>query len=332
MAHPFPIVDLHCDLLEYLAKAAERTAYEEKSRCGYPQLKNGGVLLQITAIFTETKPGSTRLAEKQIERLLKLPLEHPGHFLDGTQSAEFAQNKGIYLIASIENASGVFEENEPIAQGLQRLSAWLKALKRILYISLTWNGKNRFGGGVGSDQGLTDDGKRLLDWMSTHQIAVDLSHASDPLAEEILNHSEQNRLNLKILASHSNFRAICPHPRNLPDWLAEEIIRRKGLIGLNLFAPFIHRTDPEALFAHIEYGLSLGAQDTLCFGADFFDTEDFSALLAKHKCKTPYFPDYADASCYPLLLERCAQRLSLGAEALEKIASANALKFLNRSI
>jgi microsomal dipeptidase-like Zn-dependent dipeptidase len=332
MTHPFPVVDLHCDLLEYLARANERTPYEEKSRCAYPQLKNGGVILQITAIFTETKPGSTRLAQAQIERLLKLPLEHPGHFLDGTQSETFAKNNGIYLIPSIENASGVIEENEPIAQGLQRLSAWHKALKRILYISLTWNGKNRFGGGTGSDQGLTDDGKMLLDWMSAHHIAVDLSHASDALAEEILNHSEQNGLNLKILASHSNFRAICPHPRNLPDWLAQEIIRRQGLIGLNLFAPFVHKTDPEALFAHIEYALSLGAQDTLSFGADFFDTEDFSALLAKHQCKAPYFPDYADASCYPLILERCAQRLSLGAEVLQKISSENALKFLTRSI
>ncbi len=306
------VVDLHCDLLEYLAHAPGRDPYDEACCVCFPKLKQGHVIHQVTAIFCETKPGSTQIAEKQINWFHQI-----------------AQNvEAITLTPAFENASGFAEESEPLSVALKRLEGWAQAMHHIAYISLTWNGENRFGGGTGSNKGLKSDGKILIDWMATKGIPIDFSHTSDKLAEEILNYCDAQGLHLPVLASHSNFREICSQERNLPEWLAQELIRRKGVIGLNLFAPFIHKTDPTALIRHVEYGLSLGGHETLCFGADFFHASDMEALLKKHHCTTPYFPRYSNASCYPHLLEDLIAHLSLTPEVASQIAHHNALRFL----
>ena len=86
----------------------------------------------------------------------------------------------------------------------------------------------------------------------------------------MLNHITKYNFDIPILASHSNFRTIFNHARNLPDDIAKEIIKRKGLIGINFLRAFLNDKNPEAIFDHIAYGVSLGASKSLCFGADFF--------------------------------------------------------------
>ena len=108
-----------------------------------------------------------------------------------------------------------------------------------MYVSFTWNMENRFGGGALTTVGLKDDGKRLLEVLATNRIAVDLSHASDRLAYDIFNYIDKHKLDMKVIASHSVMRAIHHAPRNLPDEIAKEIIKRKGIIGLNFIAKFI---------------------------------------------------------------------------------------------
>lgn len=63
-----------------------------------------------------------------------------------------------------------------------------------------------------------------------------------------------------MVASHSNFRAISPVVRNLPDEIAKEILRRKGLIGFVLYRDFIGAEDPYNLVRQFEYVLKLGAK------------------------------------------------------------------------
>jgi membrane dipeptidase len=76
-------------------------------------------------------------------------------------------------------------------------------------------------------------------------------------------------LQVPILASHSNFRTVFKHPRNLPDEIAREIILQKGVIGINFLRAFVNDKNPDALLDHIEYGMKLGAEDALCFWCRF---------------------------------------------------------------
>ena len=60
-----------------------------------------------------------------------------------------------------------------------------------------------------------------------------LSHTSDALAHDIFNHIDKHKLAVPVIASHSNFRSVSDHVRNLPDEIANEIVNRNGLIGMN---------------------------------------------------------------------------------------------------
>jgi len=326
-----PIVDLHCDLLSFLAHKPGRSPDDPLSRCSYPQLRQGGVKLQTLAIFSQTGPDSVKEGCKQVDHFLKLLSNYPTQFTR-LQFPLIPQSPLVQILPALEGASSFASETEPLQDPYDRLQAYIEAIGPLFYISLTWDGENRFGGGNRTQIGLKDDGKRLLEWMSGKGIALDFSHTSDPLAYDLLNFIDKQSLDLPIIASHSNFRAISDFPRNLPEEIAREIIRRKGLIGLNFFSSFIHPTDPSALLRHVEYALSLGAEEALCFGADFFCDADAPNLLQKYQRTEAYYPGLSDASVYPDVLGGFSQKLRLKEEQLLKIACQNASKFITRFI
>lgn len=297
------IIDLHADILSYLAKHPYNSAYDTTCRTAIPQLTEGGVILQVMPIYTAKQPTGLKQA-----RLYKaLELRYPSVFgLYGRIKTRLA----------IENGSSFFKEDEPFDKGIMRL----ESIERPLYMSLTWNGENRFGGGNLTKVGLKDDGRRLLDTLVTFCDAIDLSHTSDKLAEGILHYMSKKGLPLKLLASHSNFRKVYNHPRNLPDDIASQIVKQGGLIGMNFIRPFLGESK-ESFYDHVAYGLKCGYEKSLALGADLFAT----SLLPKG---TNYFFDGLDnASCYPYVHKELTRRF--GAKIANAICHDNASRFIN---
>ncbi|MBS0628086.1 MAG: membrane dipeptidase, partial [Verrucomicrobia bacterium] len=225
--------------------------------------------------------------------------------------------KAISVIPAFENACGFCSDDMTLDQGFLYLDSILKTFGRILYISLTWDGENRFGGGNGSKVGLKEEGKVILQWLHQKKIAIDLSHTSDFLADDILNYIDKKSLKIPVMASHSNARHITDQNRNLPDFLIQEIISRNGLIGLNFFAPFIGNESKD-LIRHVEHILFLNGEDNLCFGADFFPDLSTSHLKTKYKSAICFFPDLNNSSCYSKALFILEKHLNL-----QKIAHEN---------
>ena len=327
-----PIIDLHNDLLFYLSHKPGRSPEDSVSRSSYQQLNRGNVKLQTLAIFAKTGKNSVENGQKQVDNFLKL-ISHYSTLFAPCRFPLETQKPLVHLIAAFENASAFASEDEPLFEVFQRLERYIKAIGPVFYISLTWDDENRFGGGNRTSIGLKEDGKRCVEWMNEKKIALDLSHTSDKLAHELLEFIDKNALKIPVIASHSNFRSISDYPRNLPEGLAKEIIHRNGLIGLNLFAPFIHKTDPFAIIRHVEYGLELGAENALCFGADFFCDEDLSdSLKEKYQRSDAFYPEFSDPSVYPKLLELFSHQLKLKEQNLLKIANQNVLRFLKEKI
>lgn len=322
-----PIFDLHNDLLSFLVEQENRSFLDPFSRCSYLQMKKGGIKIQVLAIFTKKALNSIDLAQKQIAKLKWLYREYPAYFSPISQKA---LPTAISTIAAFEGASGFADEDEPITMSLQRLASYQSKIGPLLYIGITWNEENRFGGGSDTSIGLKTDGIYLLEWLDNRNIAIDLSHASDSLAYDILTKIDQNHWHIPVIASHCNFRKVHFAARNLPDELVHEIIHRKGLIGLNFFAPFVHKKDPNGLIEHIEYALTLNAKKALCFGADFFCDGDAANLQAKYPKQSFYYSPYDTAECYPTLLEKLAVKLEL--PILQSIAYENAKNFLDAQI
>ncbi len=313
-----PIADLHCDLLSYLAKQPKRTVNDPEAQCSLPQMKKGGVVFQALAIFTETGKGSVSNAASQFSHFQKFLAHRPAEFFP-LGKIPF---KPITVAPAIENASGLLEEDEPFALALDRLEK-MNRDGPILYISLTWNAENRFGGGNASKKGLKRDGEILLDFLDQKKIAIDFSHTSDYLAHDLLNYIDKKNLGIQPIASHSNFRVIADVPRNLTDEIARELIRRKGKIGINFVNKFIGE-EPSDFLRQIEHGIQLGGEKALCLGADFFPEVDIPQELAY--MLPAFFKDYSSSDCYPRFLDLLRTRFP--EETVKNIAYKNLEEFL----
>ncbi|MFT5878165.1 MAG: membrane dipeptidase [Salibacteraceae bacterium] len=321
-----PVIDLHCDLLAHMLHMPNPDPFKRAGiGCSFPDLVEGNVKLQVMAIFTATKKGSTALAIRQSEIFATFLAKYSNdcHLIHNVNTLDhMATSPKLGMIAAIENASGFCEEDESLEIGLERLEQIITNVKRILYIGLTHHAENRFGGGNNSKVGLKEDGKKLLQYLDGKKIAVDFSHTSDAMAHDMLNYLSKHSLKVPILASHSNYRQVFNHVRNLPDDIAKEIIQRGGLIGVNFVRAFVHNEDPNALYQHIKYGIELGGLNAICFGADYYGTDTHP-----DRSRVPfYFKEQEDASRYPSIIKKISQEFS--SDISEGIGSKNAMNYL----
>lgn len=163
-----------------------------------------------------------------------------------------------------------------------------------------------------NDEGLTDEGIRMAKRCAELGITVDVSHLSDKSFYDILKYYP-----LPIIATHSNFRDVCPHKRNLTYEMAREIVSRGGVIGLNLYPEFVKSENAKAedIIPHIEYHLERFGEDSLAFGFDIDGTN--GRYPSGFKTHTSIHDQALE-----LLLSRYPTRL------IEKIAGENVINFL----
>lgn len=106
-------------------------------------------------------------------------------------------------------------------------------------VNPVWNNHNKFGTGIrpvkviNNKKGLTQLGESLILKLIDKKIAIDLSHADEETFWDIIKICEKNRKSKpKILASHSNCKAICDVPRNLTNKQIIAIAKLNGIIGI----------------------------------------------------------------------------------------------------
>ncbi len=140
----------------------------------------------------------------------------------------------------------------------------------VCIVGMTWNGDNAWGSGCASAQGgLTEAGLLAVVELERRGITVDVSHLSERGFWQLAAAATK-----PYIASHSNAAAVTPHPRNLTDTQFATIRDRGGLVGLNVYPPFLGDDTLSAFCRHFEHFLSLGGETTVCIGSDIdgFDT------------------------------------------------------------
>lgn len=178
---------------------------------------------------------------------------------------------------------------------------------QIKFITLTWNGENLIAGGVNSKKGLTDFGKQVIKEMNTLNIAVDLSHLNDKSFFDIIERAD------KILATHSNCRALCHNNRNLTDEQIKLIVQKGGIIGLNFYPLFLGDNFYQNIYENIYHFCEMGFENHIAIGSDF-DGADM--------CE-----EMSDISKIPQLYLFLAQK-GLSDSLLNKIFYKNAQEFM----
>lgn len=327
----YKIADAHCDLLGHLEYNQElgATPHDPEARCSLPQLRAGNVGLQVTAIFTVTGENSSQHGISQslwFKKLLQDEADFVAKFPQNVSAniPFFRENK-TFLVVAIENASGFWAENEPFSKGVQNLNQITQNAGKPLYISLTHHLENRFGGGNKTTVGLKKDGKVLLNYLSDKQIALDFAHASDALVADCLNHIDQNKLQIPVMASHSNLRKIYFHPRNLPAEFIQEILRRDGIIGLNWLN--IYLNSPQQIAENLQVLVEeFKAENQVCSGADFFSTSNILSFK-----ESLFFEGYENASDFPKLMQNLSD-FGFSEDLLNRFAHQNLVNFIQKLV
>lgn len=174
---------------------------------------------------------------------------------DGEELSAALQNGGRAAVLSIEGSAA-------LGGDLERLEEAYKLGVRL--ITLTWNGACEAGGGCLDGGGLSPFGFELLRRMGELGVVADVSHLSDRGFEDVA-----GAVSGTFVATHSDSRSVCDNPRNLTDGQFCEIVRRGGLVGLNLYPDFLGGSDLRGVLRHADRFLSLGGEGALSVGADF---------------------------------------------------------------
>ena len=305
-----PVFDLHCDTLStpWAGETGRIPLNHPQSAFSLGKIPPQTRWAQCCAAFLPDELSPTQAMERF--QLLRRRFEQSVRELRGCAlpcvsgsdiRRAWGQGKSALLL-TVENGSLLGRELENVE---------LLSQAGVVLLTLTWNGENPIGSGHATDKGLTLFGKALIPELERRGIVVDVSHLNDRGFWDVMDLAHR-----PPVASHSNARACCPHPRNLSDDQIRELIAREGLIGLNFHAPFLREggtcTGMEDLYRHIAHFLELGAGDILALGSDW-DGSAPPPSLSSCRCVEP-LADY--------LLSR-----GLTKEWLEKLLWKNAQAF-----
>ena len=144
--------------------------------------------------------------------------------------------------------------------------------KGVRLMTLMWNYENCLGYPNSKDRQIMEKGLKpfgidTVRRMGELGMIVDVSHASDGSFWDVIRYAGG-----PIVASHSNCRTLCNHPRNLSDEMMKALAEKGGVSGLNLYGVFLgtrNESRIDEMAAHILHMINVGGSDFPAIGTDF---------------------------------------------------------------
>lgn len=265
------ICDCHCDTLTELYNKNASLYKNEQHFDIKRQIALGGGL-QFCAIYVPTEvfryQGGLRytlcLLDKYNQEIKKL--HENGIDVLQVRTAEDAGNVLKHKAATLL----AIEEGGAIDGSLEALRCLYELGVRAM--TLTWSNRNDIADGINEEatgSGLTLFGKQVVAEMNHLGMLVDVSHISTAGFWSVIETSTK-----PIIATHSNAKSLCSHPRNLNDEQIKALAQNGGLAGITFAGQFLEEdwrnACIESVYKHIDYMMNLiGNDDHIGFGSDF---------------------------------------------------------------
>lgn len=265
------ICDCHCDTLTELYNK-NASLYENEQHFDIKRQIALGGGLQFCAIYVPTEvfryQGGLRytlcLLDKYNQEIKKL--HENGIDVLQVRTAEDAGNVLKHKAATLL----AIEEGGAIDGSLEALRCLYELGVRAM--TLTWSNRNDIADGINEEatgSGLTLFGKQVVAEMNRLGMLVDVSHISTAGFWSVIETSTK-----PIIATHSNAKSLCSHPRNLNDEQIKTLAQNGGLAGITFAGQFLEEdwrnACIESVYKHIDYMLNLiGNDDHIGFGSDF---------------------------------------------------------------
>lgn len=256
------LFDLHCDSITEYKKLNSNFLCKD-TQFSLREFDKFEKLCQTTAIFI---PDEYRGMEAFY--YFKAHIEYLKKIVSEQEIAEIAYNaKDIERITNDKKAALLIsiEGGAALAGKLENIECISSLGVRLM--TLVWNGENEIASGHSTSKGFTEFGKEAVAELEQNNIIIDVSHLNDIGFEQLCSFAKK-----PFIATHSNLRDVCVHKRNLTRAQFEEIMRRKGIVGINLYELFLsddHIGDKDSVYRHIYKMLELGGEDVIACGSDF---------------------------------------------------------------
>ena len=285
---------MHCDTLSEIWRGNAQSLECNGLCVDLERLKKAGAKTQIFACFVNAAGSGSDVWERAWKNVLgmtELARSSEGEQLHFIREAgeveggnpinpvcppvpeqEFSGIKGILTV----------EEGGVLNGKMERLDELYR--RGIRLITLTWNYENCIGSPNSLDpqvmeRGLKPFGIQMVERMNELGMIIDVSHLSDGGFWDCIRCSRT-----PIVASHSNARSLCSHPRNLTDEMLRALGNKGGVAGVNFYSAFLREKDGtgesvraglEDIVRHMRRMMDQAGEDAVALGTDFdgFETE-----------------------------------------------------------
>ena len=287
-------IDMHCDTISELQKRKGESLHRNQLCVDVERLKRAGAEAQFFACFVNAAdyggkkedwmepckaekghrsvvPSSWDPAYENVLNMISSARKAEDHsFTVAASEQELDQARGDGRLAGILT----LEEGGVLNGNIERVKELYE--EGIRLITLTWNYENCLGSPNSWDpevmsRGLKPFGKEVVERMNDLGMLIDVSHLSDGGFWDCIEASR-----FPIVASHSNARALCPHPRNLTDEMLHALGNKGGVAGVNLYSAFLRKMDRNRPMS--EGSERAGLMDIALHGARILDQAGEDAL------------------------------------------------------
>ncbi|MGW0204349.1 dipeptidase [Streptomyces sp. NPDC003233] len=233
----FPVVDGHNDLpwalrqqVRYdLAARDIAVRQDDHLHTDIPRLRAGGVGAQYWSVYVPSdRPGAVPATLEQIDCVRQLIAGHPADLRAARTAADMEAARAEGRIASLMGAEGGHSIDNSLGtlRGLYELG--------VRYMTLTHNHNNDWADSATDEPkvgGLSAFGREVVREMNRLGMLVDLSHVAPSTMRAAL-----DTTSAPVVFSHSSARAVCDHPRNIPDDVLERLPANGG-VAMATFVP-----------------------------------------------------------------------------------------------
>lgn len=284
-----PVIDGHNDLA--WASREQRGYTIEGLGDSVPQLqtdlsrlRRGGLRGQFWSVWIDpVLQGAEQVTAtlEQIDFIHRLVDANQDAMVLARTAADVRRAIAEQRVASLMGVEGGAQINGSLAVLRQYARAGVR------YMTLTWNHTTEWADSATDAPqhgGLTSFGEDVVREMNRIGVVVDLSHVAASTMRSALAVSEY-----PVMASHSGARAVCDHPRNVPDDVVASIAAGGGVV----MAPFVTKFVSQAFYDwqqagsegeppvvtvtdvadHLDHLREVGGISAVGIGADFDGTD-----------------------------------------------------------
>ncbi|WTZ43490.1 dipeptidase [Streptomyces sp. NBC_01390] len=236
----FPVVDGHNDLpwalreqVRYDLDARDiATAQNAHLHTDIPRLREGGVGAQYWSVYVRSDlPDAVPATLEQIDCVRQLIARYGSELRPALTAADMEAGRREGRIASLMGAEG----GHSIANSLGTLRGLYELGVR--YMTLTHNDNVAWADSATDEPGvggLSEFGREVVREMNRLGMLVDLSHVAATTMHHALDTSVA-----PVIFSHSSSRAVCDHPRNIPDDVLERLPVNGGMAMVTFVPKFV---------------------------------------------------------------------------------------------